>query len=41
MARMLGLDTTAKGPILDRDGSQRDGLEGFAPPRSSASQAER
>ena len=26
---MLSLDTTAKGPILDRDGSRCDGLEGF------------
>jgi hypothetical protein len=37
---MLGLDTTAKDPILDRDGSQCDGLEDFAPPRRSASQVE-
>jgi hypothetical protein len=37
---MLGLDTTAKVPILDRDGSRCDGLEGFAPQRRSASQVE-
>ena len=37
---MLGLDTTVKGLILDRDRSQCDGLEGFAPPSRSASQVQ-
>ena len=36
----VAIRATAKGPILNQDDSQRDGLEGFALPRRSASQVE-